>query len=72
MIGPAARDYNFLYGSVPAEFKSSFSVAESVERLSAVSKRSASSAVGKETAVRRVALEHASLQRAIPMVNNSF
>ena len=61
-----------LYGSTPAEFRSAYSLAESVERLSAASKRSAFSALAETTAVGKVSEKAVRLQRVIPMVRNSF
>lgn len=43
----------FLYGSTPAEFKSAFSLEESVERLRAATKRSSFSALAQSAAVSR-------------------
>ena len=62
----------FLYDSTPAEFRSAYRVAESVERLSAATKRSVFSALGETTAVGKVSEKVVRLQRVIPMVGNSF
>jgi len=61
-----------LYGSTPAEFRSVYGLAESVERLSAATKRSVFSALGETTAVGKVSQTVVRLQRIIPMVGNSF
>jgi hypothetical protein len=61
-----------LYDSTPAEFRSAYGIAESVERLSAATKRSVFSALGETTAVGRVSEKGVRLQRVIPMVGNSF
>jgi len=62
----------FLYGSTPAEFKSAFSLAESVERLRAATKRSSFSALAQSAAVGPVKETKVRLQRVIPMFQNSF
>jgi hypothetical protein len=59
-----------LYDSTPAEFRSAYRVAESVERLSAATKRSVFSALEETTAVGKVSVVR--LQRVIPMMGNSF
>jgi hypothetical protein len=61
-----------LYDSTPAEFRSAYRMAESVERLSAATKRSVFSALGETTAVGKVSEKVVRLQRVIPMVGNSF
>jgi hypothetical protein len=61
-----------LYESEPAEFRSAYSVAESVERLQAATKRSAFSAIGEAAAVGKVSQDRVRLQRVTPMVRNSF
>ena len=61
-----------LYGSSPAEFRSAYGLAESVERLRSATKRSVFSAMGETTAVGKVTAEKVRLQRVIPMVGNSF
>jgi hypothetical protein len=61
-----------LYDSTPAEFRSAYRIAESVERLSAATKRSVFSALGETTAVGKVSEKVVRLQRVIPMVGNSF
>ena len=63
---------NFLYGSTPAEFKSSFSVDESVARLKSASKSSVFQALTSQEAVGRVSGSYVRLQRVIPFVGNSF
>jgi hypothetical protein len=61
-----------LFDSTPAEFRSAYGLAESVEHLSAVTKRSVFSALGETTAVGKVSEKVVRLQRVIPMVRNSF
>jgi len=61
-----------LFDSTPAEFRSAYGLAESVERLSAATKRSVFSALGETTAVGKVSEKVVRLQRVIPMVGNSF
>ncbi len=61
-----------LYDSTPAEFRSAYRIAESIERLSAATKRSVFSALGETTAVGKVSEKVVRLQRVIPMVGNSF
>jgi hypothetical protein len=61
-----------LYDSISAEFCSAYALAESVERLSAATKRSVFSALGETTAVGKVSERVVRLQRVIPVVSNSF
>jgi hypothetical protein len=61
-----------LYESTPAEFRSAYNVAESVQRLQAATKRSTFAAIGETAAVGKVSSDTVRLQRAIPMVGNSF
>jgi hypothetical protein len=61
-----------LYDSTPTEFRSAYGLAESVERLSAATKRSVFSALAETTAVGKVSEKVVRLQRVIPMVGNSF
>jgi hypothetical protein len=61
-----------LCDSTPAEFRSAYGLAESVERLSAATKRSVFSALAETTAVGKVSEKVVRLQRVIPMVGNSF
>jgi hypothetical protein len=56
----------------PAQFRSAYGLAESVQRLSAATKRSVFSALGETTAVGKVSEKVVRLQRVIPMVGNSF
>lgn len=63
---------NFWIGSPPVEFESAFDLAQSVERLRAVTKRSVFSAMSQEAAVGKVTQTRVSLQRVIPMMANSF
>lgn len=59
-------------GSEPAEFESTFSVVESVERLKAATGRSFLSALTEERATGTVKALHVSLQRSIPMFGSAF
>ena len=61
-----------LYESTPAEFRSAYSVSESVERLQAATKRSTFGAIGETAAVGKVSPDSVRLQRVIPMMHNSF
>src|ERR1039457_4901867 len=61
-----------LYQSTPAEFRSAYRLAESVERLRAATKRSVFSALGETAAVGTVSESGVRLQRVIPMMSNSF
>jgi hypothetical protein len=61
-----------LYGSTPAEFKSSVGFEESITRLRAATKRSVFSALTQEAAVGPVNETRVRLQHVIPMVGNSF
>ena len=61
-----------LYESTPAEFRSTYSVAESVERLRAATKRSSFAAIGEAAAVGKVSQDSVRLQRVMPMIHNSF
>lgn len=64
--------FQFLYGSVPAEFKSGFDLVESINRLRAATKRSVFSALAQTAAVGPVKETKVRLQRVIPLVGNSF
>jgi hypothetical protein len=63
---------NLWLSSTPAEFESSFGMPESVERLTAATRRSVFFALARQEAVGTVTESHVSLQRVIPMVGNSF
>ncbi len=64
---------NTWLGSEPVEFESAYGMAESVERLKAATRRfSIWSSVGHQVAAGSVKESRVSLQRAIPMVGNSF
>jgi hypothetical protein len=63
---------NFVYGSTPAEFKSSFPLDESVSRLKTACKSSVFKAFGSQEAVGKVSESSVRLQRVIPFVGNSF
>jgi hypothetical protein len=64
--------WRLLFESTPAEFRSAFGLAESVERLRAATKRSAFSSLAETAAVGKVSQEGVRLQRVIPMIRNSF
>jgi len=64
--------YDLLYERVPAEFKSAFSLEESIGRLRSATRRSSFSVLAAQAAVGRVTESKVSLQRVIPMVRNSF
>jgi hypothetical protein len=64
--------WRLLYESKPAEFRSSFGLAESVEQLRAATKRSVFSALGETAAVGKVSETAVRLQRVVPMFGNSF
>jgi|GEM_PF-513301 len=59
-------------GSDPVKFESSFGLTESVERLRAATRHSAFAVLAQQEAVGTVEVARVSLQRAIPMVRNSF
>lgn len=61
-----------LYGSTPAEFKSDYSLEDSIARLRAATRRSVFQALGEPAAVGRVNPSSVRLKRVIPMVGNSF
>jgi hypothetical protein len=63
--------FDMLYGSVPAEFESGFGLEESVERLSAATRRFALLTL-KPVAVGRVSSGGVALRRANPFVGNAF
>jgi hypothetical protein len=62
---------NLLFESTPAEFRSDYSIAESVQRLTAVTGRWGLS-LSQTQAVGKVSADKVRLQRVIPMVRNSF
>jgi hypothetical protein len=64
--------WRLLYESTPVEFSSAFGLEESVERLRTATKRSVFSALSETAAVGKVSEKSVRLQRAIPMVGNSF
>lgn len=68
----AGRFYRFLFGDVPVELRSSFSLQESVERLKLATKRSLFSYLFSHAAAGRVTPTSVRLQRVIPMFGNSF
>lgn len=61
-----------LYGSIPAEFKSAFGLAESAERLRAATRRSAFGVLAQQAATGPVSETRVRLQRVIPLIGNSF
>ncbi len=63
---------SFLYSSTLASFESPYGIHDAVERLRAVTKRSAFGALTAEAAVGRVSELGVSLQRVTPFVRNSF
>lgn len=66
------RSKGLLYGSTSAEFVSAYGLSESVERLTAATKRSVFSSLGETSAVGKVSESEVRLQRVIPMIRNSF
>jgi hypothetical protein len=65
--------FDLLYGSTPVEIKSAFGLDESVARLQAASRGAFKSIFAVEqAAVGKVSASHVRLQRAVPMVGNSF
>jgi hypothetical protein len=64
--------WRLLYESTPAEFRSAFGLAESVERLRAATRRSVFSSLSETAAVGKVSELRVRLQRVVPMVGNSF
>ncbi|MHB8258506.1 MAG: hypothetical protein ACYDHY_13640 [Acidiferrobacterales bacterium] len=58
--------------SEPVEFESAYGLAESIERLKAVTQRSVFAVLVHPAAVGTVKASRVSLQRVIPMVGNSF
>jgi hypothetical protein len=64
--------WRLLYESTPAEFRSAYALAESVERLRAATKRSVFASLGETAAVGKVSEEGVRLQRVIPMMSNGF
>jgi hypothetical protein len=67
-----SRWFRILFGHVPFEVSSAFSLQDSVERLRAATKRCVFSALFRQAAVGRVAASDVRLQRVIPMFGNSF
>lgn len=63
---------SFLFSSTPASFESQYGLHESVERLRAATKRTVFGAIAAEAAVGSVSEKRVTLQRAIPLVGNSF
>lgn len=63
---------DLLYGSVPADFESTFDLEQSVRRLAGATSRTIFAALFRQQAVGKVSASRVSLQRAIPLVGNSF
>ena len=63
--------FHLLYGAIRADFESSFSIEESVRRLSAATERSLLKAFTREAAVGHVSKDRVSIRRVIPFVGNS-
>lgn len=63
--------FDFLFGSVPAEFESSFGLDESVRRLSAVTRRFVF-LITKQVAIGEVSRGRVSLCRVMPFYGNFF
>jgi hypothetical protein len=63
---------DLIYSSIPAEFKSTYGLTESVTRLRAATRRSAFGVLGQQAAAGPVSESRVRLQRVIPMVGNSF
>jgi len=61
-----------LYQSTPAEFRSAYRLAESVERLRAATKRSVFSALGETAAVGTVSESGVRLQWSCPRFGGQF
>ena len=66
------RFFRFLFGDVPVEVHSAFSLHDSVQHLREVTKRSVFSSLFSQAAVGRVTATDVRLQRVIPMFVNSF
>lgn len=66
------RLLNLIYGSTPVEFKSAFSLSESVARLRAATRRSVFTVLAAQAAAGPVSESRVRLQRVIPMIGNSF
>jgi hypothetical protein len=64
--------FNFLFGNVPVQFPSEFSLAESVARLRAHIKRSVFVSLFERSAAGPVTESRVRLQRVIPFFGNSF
>lgn len=69
---PMRRVLNFVYGSTPATFDSSFSLEKSVRRVEAATRRSNLSALASQQAVGQVCEDKVVLQRSIPFVANPY
>jgi hypothetical protein len=66
------RFYRFLFGNVPVEIPSAFSLQDSVDRLSKATKRSILSALFRQAVVGRVTASEVRFRRVIPLVGNAF
>ena len=71
-MSPLRRLWRFVFVSVPARFRSDFSVNQSVERLRSRTKRTIFSALFRQAAVGPVSESRVRLQRVVPMFGNSF
>jgi hypothetical protein len=63
---------NLLYGAIPAQFQSQYSVSESVTRLASVVKPSIFQSFSGECVVGKVTETKVSIQRVIPFIGNSW
>jgi len=61
-----------LFGNVPVEFRSAFSLEESVSRLRERTSRSLFHSLFRQSAVGRVTADSVRLQRVVPFFGNSF
>lgn len=64
--------FGLLYGATPREFESVFDLEESVRRLLAATEQPHFGGLTHEAAVGHVSKSHVSLQRVVPLFNNSF
>jgi hypothetical protein len=71
-INMLLRFFRFLFGDVPIEIPSAFSLQDSVQRLRAITKRSVFSSLFSQAAVGPVTATNVRLQRVIPFFGNSF
>ena len=64
--------FRFLFGDIPVEIHSPFSLSDSVQRLRDATKRSVFSSLFRQAAVGPVTAANVRLRRVIPMFGNSF